>query len=98
MNELNKEEIFEKCLIKAGRTDYYMPNLKDVNENIEVNKNFVLNNFARDFGNALIDYISDNIDADFEIIRNKQLGAINLDSIEVYCPKSQFEEFKKLIK
>ena len=41
-----------------------------------------------------IDYIADNVDVDYNI--NGKISCE--DQIEVYCPKGQFLEFKKLIK
>lgn len=50
------------------------------------------------YGKAIIDYISENIDADYTIVEDKRTEQISEGHIEVYVPKGQFLKFKKLIK
>lgn len=61
----------------------------------------IVKNLVKKYSENLVDYISDNIDADYTKILDstrEKYDPRDADMMEVYVPKGQFEEFKKIIK
>lgn len=93
------EQIFKESLVRAGRTDYFYPNQKDINEDITVNKKFVINNFAKHLIEYVLNYASENVEIYTDYHGKNFEDYCNvMDVTEVYVPKGEFDKIKELIK
>ena len=46
----------------------------------------------------ILDYASENVEVEINIIHDRQMCAVNLAGVEAYVPKGEFDKIKELIK